>query len=88
MTATKSSQARSRGRNIRAAAASEAQLPKDTWSDHGVRLPSKDAANVAEYIASITAELAGMAGGARLDLLTYFLNMARLEAEFHIHRQE
>ena len=88
MTATKSSQARSRSRNIRATAPLEAEPAKDTWPGHGTRQPSKGAANVAEYIASITAELAGMAGGARLDLLTYFLNMARLEAEFHMHRQE
>jgi len=34
----------------------------------------------------MTAELAGMAGIAKLDMLTYFLNMARLEAEFHMRR--
>lgn len=52
------------------------------------RQPGKDAASVAEYIASITAELAGMAGAAKLDMLTYFLNMARLEAEFHTRRRD
>ncbi|MGO9132497.1 MAG: hypothetical protein ACLP8A_00395 [Methylovirgula sp.] len=44
--------------------------------------------NVAEYIAAISAELAAMAGGARLDMLTYFLNMARLEAEFHMRQRK
>lgn len=39
------------------------------------------AKDIAEYIAFMTAELAAMAGAARLDMLTYFLNMARLEAE-------
>lgn len=42
---------------------------------------SATAQEIAEYIASLTAELAAMAGAARLDMLTYFLNMARLEAE-------
>ncbi len=46
------------------------------------RTPGNNAAAVADYVAAITAELAAMAGAARLDLLTYFLNMARLEAEF------
>ena len=45
------------------------------------RAPGNNAAAVADYVAAITAELAAMAGSARLDLLTYFLNMARLEAE-------
>jgi hypothetical protein len=39
------------------------------------------AKEIAEYIASMTAELAALAGTVRLDMLTYFLNMARLEAE-------
>jgi hypothetical protein len=39
------------------------------------------AKDIAEYIALMTAELAALAGAARLDMLTYFLNMARLEAE-------
>ncbi len=36
---------------------------------------------VAEYIAQMTAELAEIAATAELDLLTYFLKMAQLEAE-------
>jgi len=47
----------------------------------------KDAAAAAEYIAFMTAELAKMSGLAKLDMLTYFLNMARLEAEFHMRRR-
>jgi hypothetical protein len=89
MTATKSSQPRSRARTVRKtdppAPTEHAQLER---SSPYSRQPSKDAAGVAEYIAAITAELAGMAGGARLDMLTYFLNMARLEAEFHMRRQD
>ncbi len=39
---------------------------------------SKDAA---EYIAQMTAELMGIAATSKLDLLAYFLDMARMEAE-------
>ncbi|MHB8886781.1 MAG: hypothetical protein ACYC5H_17190 [Methylovirgula sp.] len=88
MTATKASPSRSRTRNSRLAIPPEAQTAQSPKPGRGNRRPSKDAASVAEYIAAITAELAGMAGGARLDMLTYFLNMARLEAEFHMHRRE
>ncbi|MGB8277681.1 MAG: hypothetical protein WCF20_07100 [Methylovirgula sp.] len=65
-----------------------AERAKPERSSPYSRQPGKDAASVAEYIASITAELAGMAGAARLDMLTYFLNMARLEAEFHMRRRD
>ena len=40
----------------------------------------------ARYIADITAELARMAGQRQLDLLTYLLNMARVEAEMAARR--
>ncbi len=46
------------------------------------------AKDIAEYIAAMTAELAAMAGAARLDMLTYFLNMARLEAESRMRGEE
>ena len=48
------------------------------------REPNESAADVAEYIAKMSTELAKLAGGARLNTLTYFLNLARLEAEAHI----
>jgi hypothetical protein len=41
----------------------------------------------ARYIADITAELARMAGQRQLDLLTYLLNMARVEAEMAARRR-
>jgi hypothetical protein len=76
MGAAKSSPSRSRARAARSArSASEREAPSQA------RTPGNNAAAVADYVASITAELAAMAGSARLDLLTYFLNMARLEAE-------
>lgn len=36
------------------------------------------------YIAEMAGELASLAGAARLPMLTYFLNMARVEAEMQI----
>jgi hypothetical protein len=42
-----------------------------------------DSTSTAEYIARMSAELADLAGAARLDMLAYFLDMARLEAESH-----
>jgi hypothetical protein len=85
MTATKSSPSGSRRRNARV---QETQTEQISGGEPAyIREPAKDAASVAEYIASIAAELAGMAGAARLDMLTYFLNMARLEAEFHMRRR-
>ena len=38
-------------------------------------------AETARYISQMTAEMAGMAAAARLDMLAYFLDMARNEAE-------
>jgi len=38
-------------------------------------------ADVARYVAEISAELANLAGRARLESLAYLLSMARLEAE-------
>jgi hypothetical protein len=56
--------------------AQQAPLPR-------TRHPVEDAASVAEYIAEMAGELARLAGAARLDTLTYFLSMARMEAESH-----
>jgi hypothetical protein len=43
--------------------------------------PASDQAAVAGYIADMTAQLETMAIAARLDLLAYFLAMARAESE-------
>jgi len=43
--------------------------------------PMNDSAATARYIADMTSELAKMAGGAQMPLLSYFLNLARVEAE-------
>ncbi len=44
------------------------------------------AAHVAEYIANMSAELAKMAGDARLSTLNYFLDLARAEAESQVYK--
>ncbi len=45
--------------------------------------PTEDAALLAAYIAEMTAELARLAGNARLPMLAYFLNLARVEAQIY-----
>jgi len=39
------------------------------------------------YISEMTGELASIAGAARMPMLTYFLNMARVEAEMQLHQK-
>ncbi len=46
------------------------------------------AEETARYIADMIGALALMAGEARLDLLTYLLNMARVEAELQARQSE
>ena len=61
---------------------SQADTFSSLTSRHHLASPSADAAaEIARYIAQMTAEMAGMAGAARLEMLAYFLNMARNEAE-------
>ncbi len=79
MGAPKSSPSRSRARASRPARSPSEREPEPAPSQ--ARTSGNNAAAVADYVASITAGLAAMAGSARLDLLTYLLNMARLEAE-------
>lgn len=45
---------------------------------------SQNGAEVAAHIAETAGELASIAGRARWPLLTYFLNMARVEAEARV----
>jgi hypothetical protein len=42
----------------------------------------------AQYIAQMAAELAEIAERAQLDLLTYFLKMAQMEAEAYLRGEE
>lgn len=43
---------------------------------------------VARYVAQMTSELGGMTRGANMDLLTYFLDMCRIEANVQMERYE
>ena len=45
---------------------------------------TREALDVARYIAGITAELEAMANAARLDQLVYFLGMAKVESEIFV----
>jgi hypothetical protein len=73
---------------------SGAKRPKTPSSSHRparvgpVAEPATDPAGLAEYVADITAELARLTGAAKLEMLTYFLNLARIEAEAIAQRGE
>jgi hypothetical protein len=43
---------------------------------------------VARYVAQMTSELGGMARGANMDLLAYFLDMCRVEANVQLQHFE
>lgn len=43
---------------------------------------------VARYVAQMTNELGGMARGANMELLAYFLDMCRVEANVQLERNE
>lgn len=56
---------------------------------HGQTSPNQIALDdLAAYIAQTSGELALLAGRAQWPLLTYFLNMARVEAESRLAAQE
>ena len=55
--------------------------PLTYWQPVVRRRPTADANMTADYIASMLAELAAMSGEARLDMLTYLIQLARVEAE-------
>jgi len=50
--------------------------------------PAEDAAELAAYIADMTTELADLAGKARLPMLAYFLNLARVEAQIYAREND
>ena len=45
---------------------------------------TREALDVARYITDMTAQLEAMAMAARLDLLAYFLGMAKAESEIYV----
>lgn len=60
----------------------------EALAPRGAELPAtpreRERADMLRYISEMTGELASLAGGARLPMLTYFLNMARVEAELQL----
>jgi len=70
----------------KAMASVEADLRYD--EDDSGSEPVGSAEDTARYIADMVGALAAMAGEARLDLLTYLLNMARVEAELQSRMSE
>ena len=69
-----------------ALAAAEAELRYDEPDNEPTSIGSTE--DTARYIADMVGALAAMAGEARLDLLTYLLNMARVEAELQSRLSE
>jgi hypothetical protein len=67
------------------AMADVADFSYETDDDDGA---AGSAEETARYIADMVGALASMAGEARLDLLTYLLNMARVEAELQARQSE
>src|SRR5271168_4716262 len=53
-------------------------------NDLSHRAVTHEALDVARYITDMTAQLEAMAIAARLDLLAYFLGMARAESEIYV----
>jgi hypothetical protein len=53
----------------------------NSLSRNKARAVAQQQAAVSAYISDISAELARMAGEAKLPMLAYFLNLARVEAE-------
>ena len=57
-------------------------------SRHAAGVASREALDVAAYISDMTAQLEAMALSGRLDLLAYFLGMARSEADLFLRTNE
>jgi len=74
---------RIRGEQGRAGRNGSGRLPRRA-SDLSHRAVTHEALDVARYITDMTAQLEAMAIAARLDLLAYFLGMAKAESEIYV----
>jgi hypothetical protein len=74
---------RVRGDQVRVGRNGSSRLLRKT-SDSSYRAVTHEALDVARYITDMTAQLEAMAIAARLDLLAYFLGMARAESEIYV----
>ena len=61
-----------------------AARPPRRANDSSYRAVTHEALDVARYITDMTAQLEAMAIAARLDLLAYFLGMAKAESEIYV----
>jgi hypothetical protein len=73
---------RKRGEYVRAGKGAPARALKASDPSHGA--VTREALDVARYITDMTSQLEAMAIAARLDLLAYFLGMARAESEIFV----
>jgi hypothetical protein len=76
-------QRRRRGEYGRAGKSSLARPPRRA-NDPSRGAVTREALDVARYITDMTAQLEAMAIAARLDLLAYFLGMAKAESEIYV----
>jgi hypothetical protein len=74
---------RNRGEHGKAGKSAAARLPKRA-DDPSRGIVAREALDVAHYITDMTAQLEAMAVAARLDLLAYFLGMAKAESELFV----
>jgi hypothetical protein len=74
---------RKRGEHGRAGKSSPARLPKRA-DDPSRGVVAQEALDVAHYITDMTAQLEAMAVAAHLELLAYFLGMAKAESELFV----
>jgi hypothetical protein len=58
--------------------------PVKRADDASLRTVTREALDVARYVSDMTAQLEAMATAARLDLLAYFLGMAKAESEMFV----
>ena len=74
---------RKRGEYARAPKGALAGPPRRA-SDPSRAAVTREALDIARYITDMTAQLEAMAIAARLDLLAYFLGMAKAESEIYV----
>jgi hypothetical protein len=67
---------------------SSKSIIKEDPTPSRIKSSSELTVEVAHYIAQMTGEMSGMARSANLELLGYFLEMARIEATTILHQIE
>jgi len=73
-----------RKRAPRARVVRDSQAPPKRLDEPTPRSSTEEALDVARYVTDMTAQLEAMASAARLELLAYFLGMAKAEAELFV----